>query len=250
MNPYKVCFVICINDEELYRRCRGFLDKMSIPVNFQTEMIEIRDAKGIPSAYNRAIQQSDAKYKVYLHQDTFIYNSNLIADIVSFFASHPKVGLIGVVGGSKLPQSGIWFENGLYCFGKVREYRRSGIRLPVPSWNARKERIIRFRPVRKPYQPVFVVDGLLMITQYDIPWRVDLYDSFLYYEGPQCLEFIKQGYQVAVPYQKEPWCMHWGPQNDRSAADHEKMWRGIRANAAIFNREYADFINKDIKQFL
>lgn len=250
MDPHKISFVTCINDEVLFKRCRSYLDELIIPPGYTVEFQEIRGAKGMASAYNQAIQQSNAKYKVYLHQDTFILNRNLIEDFLNFFVTYPKVGLMGVVGGTRLPKTGIWFEAGLHSFGKVREYRSAGIWLPLPYWNRRKERVVRFRPVAKPYQPVLVVDGLLMITQYDIPWRTDLYDSFLYYEGPQCLEYIKHGYQVAIPYQKKPWCMHYGPQIARTPAQQKKMWEGIRKNAEVFLREYREFICKDVKHFL
>lgn len=153
--------------------------------------------------------------------------------------------------GSKLPPGGIWFENGLYSFGKIWEYRRPGLRIPfLPIWDKRRIRIVRFRPVKRPYQPVLVIDGLFMVTQFDIPWREDLYDSFLYYEGPQSLEYIKRGYLVVIPYQKTPWVMHWGPEVDRTPEQHKKMWEGIRKNAVIFLREYQEFIGKDVHHFI
>ena len=250
MEPQKVAFVICINDETLYSRCRNYLDQLIIPPGFKVEVKEIRGAKGMASAYNLAMRESDAKYKVYLHQDTFIFNRNLILDMVEVFTKYPKIGMIGVVGGNRLPKSGIWFHDGLHSFGKVWEYRGPGSRLPLPHWNERRERIVRFRPVARPFQPVLVIDGLIMMTQYDIPWREELYDSFLYYEGPQSLEYIKHGYWVAIPYQKEPCCMHWGPQQERTEEGTRQMWTGIRANAEIFCKEYHDFIGVGVKRVL
>lgn len=251
LDPAKVIFITCINDETLYAECRKYLEALEIPNGISVEIKEIRGAKGLASAYNQVIRESNAKYKVYLHQDTFIYNRQLIADLISFFHKNPEVGMVGQVGGSKLPRGGIWFENGLYSFGKIWEYRRPGLRIPfLKTWDQRKIRIIRFRPVRRPYQPVLVIDGLFMVTQFDIPWREDLYDSFLYYEGPQSLEYIKRGYLVAIPYQKSPWVMHWGPQIDRTPEQHRKMWEGIRKNAVIFCREYQEFIGKSVYRFI
>ena len=204
----------------------------------------------MPSAYNQALEESDAKYKIYLHQDTFIYNKRIVFEIVDFFQKYPQVGMIGVVGGSYLPKSEIWFEDGLHSFGKVWGNRPNFLNLPILNLNKRKKRIVYFRPVRKPYQPVLVIDGLIMITQYDLPWRSDLFDSFLYYEGPHSLEFIKHGYQVAIPYQKEPWCMHWGPEIERSPIQHQAMWAGIRKNAEIFLKEYDTFIQKNVNNFI
>lgn len=244
LDPRKVAFISCVNDEELHQRCVSYLDRLEVPPCFTVERRFIRGAHGMPSAYNQAMRESDAKYKVYLHQDTFIHNRRLIGDIVDLFSAHPHLGMIGVVGGSRLPKSGIWFEDGLHSFGKVREYRASGMKL-FGLGNQRKERLVRFRPVRQPYRPVLVIDGLIMITQYDLAWREDLYDSFLYYEGPHSLEFIKAGYQVGVIHQRSPWCTHWGPLEDRGPEEHTRMWRGIRANAEIFVIEYSRFIGKN-----
>lgn len=52
------------------------------------------------------------------------------------------------------------------------------------------------------------VDGFLMVTQYDFPWREDLFDKWDFYDCSQCREFIRRGYQVVVPDMKEPWCVH------------------------------------------
>jgi hypothetical protein len=58
------------------------------------------------------------------------------------------------------------------------------------------------------YETVQVVDGLLMVTQYDLPWREDLFQSWHFYDASQCMEFAKAGYTVAVPKQEKPWCLH------------------------------------------
>jgi hypothetical protein len=102
-----------------------------------------------------------------------------------------------------------------------------------------------YLPILKPYLPVACIDGLLMATQYDLPWREDLYGGFIYYEGPQCLEFIKKGYRVVVPRQKEPWCLHVGA--DRSKEDDEKYHKSFRQVMDIFKKEYSAFLNKNIK---
>ena len=51
-------------------------------------------------------------------------------------------------------------------------------------------------------------DGLLMVTQYDFPWRDDLFDKWDFYDVSQSLEFIRHGYKVVVPYMETPWCIH------------------------------------------
>ena len=52
------------------------------------------------------------------------------------------------------------------------------------------------------------LDGLLMATQYDVPWREDLFTKWDFYDISQSQEFLRAGYKVVVPNQEEPWCIH------------------------------------------
>lgn len=58
------------------------------------------------------------------------------------------------------------------------------------------------------YADVWAVDGLLMATQYDVLWREELFDGWDLYDVSQCIEFLKNGYKIVVPFQKEAWCYH------------------------------------------
>ena len=65
-------------------------------------------------------------------------------------------------------------------------------------------------PVRPeiPYLEVEAIDGFLMVTQYDIPWREDLFTKWDFYDCSQSMEFIRRGYQIVIPNMKFPWCVH------------------------------------------
>ena len=49
------------------------------------------------SAYNRALSYP-AKYKVYIHQDTYLINRDMFSTLISLFKENEKLGLIGVAG--------------------------------------------------------------------------------------------------------------------------------------------------------
>ena len=55
---------------------------------------------------------------------------------------------------------------------------------------------------------VKAVDGMLMVTQYDISWREDVFDKWDFYDVSQSQEFIRAGYKVVVPSMEKPWCIH------------------------------------------
>ena len=52
------------------------------------------------------------------------------------------------------------------------------------------------------------IDGFLMATCVDIPWREDLFDGFDFYDISQSFEFRRHGYDIAVPDQEYAWCVH------------------------------------------
>lgn len=69
----------------------------------------------------------------------------------------------------------------------------------------------------------------MMITQYDIKWREDLFKNWDFYDISQSQEFIKAGYKVVVPNQKNPWCIH---------DDGFFNLKNYYENRKIFQREY------------
>ena len=252
LNERKFAFMACVNDKILYKQCLKHIDSLRIRDGYSIEKIDMVGARNINEAYNNAMKRSDAKFKIYLHQDTFIKNKNFLNEICRIFAQDLSVGMIGVVGARRLPSNGIWFKNNWwYCYGKVLEYRRGGILQSILGpLNKRKERIVSFRKVQGEFMPMVVIDGLIMITQYDIPWRTDLYGGFLYYEGPHCIEFIKRGYKVIIPAQKTPWVMHYGPRIERGKAEQRAIWGELEASMKIFREEYKDFIGQDVKALI
>ena len=161
----------------------------------QVEILTVEEAKSLTAAYNEAMQCSDAKYKVYLHHDTFIINPDFIGDCVAFFRKYPQAGMLGNVGVEKMPASGVMWDADRY--GMLYEqhiYETALLANALPS--------------DLEYLGAEAVDGFLMVTQYDIPWREDLFTGWDFYDCSQSMEFIRAGYQVAVPQMKKPWCVH------------------------------------------
>lgn len=190
----KILFFSCVNDEGLYAQCVRHIRQLKVPEGFRVEIGHVQGASGMAQGYNMAMARSDAKYKVYLHQDALIVNRDFLYDIIRLFTAHPEVGLLGVAGCETLPSNGVWWE-GKRLLGKLIECRT--------TYN-----ILKFADPTPPFSRVQAVDGLIMATQYDLPWREDLFSGFHFYDTSQSLEFIKAGRQVAVPAQADPWCLH------------------------------------------
>lgn len=195
MDDKKIAFIICVNNEMYYEECVWYIDQLEIPEGFQVDIICITEAESMAEAYNAAMEGCDAKYKVYMHQDVFIYNQNFIKDVVNVFQADSKLGMLGVIGGIDLPQDAdIW--DAWNCGSTYGS-------------NSRDAFTIRLHQDEKlSYTEVEAIDGMIMITQYDLAWREDLDLGWDFYDISQSLEFRRKGYKIGIPFQKEPWCMH------------------------------------------
>lgn len=197
MNDHKISFIICTNDTEYFQECERYLRELLIPDGYSTEVVPIKNATSMTAGYNRGMIQSDARYKVYLHQDAFILNRDFITDALQIFQQNENIGMLGMVGTKRLPDNACMWTTPLRT-GAIRSCVLNTVDdyfdLPVnPS---------------RGFTYVQALDGLLIMTQYDLPWREDLDLGWDFYDVSQSIEFSKQGYRIAVPYQSTPWVLH------------------------------------------
>lgn len=190
-----IAFIICVNDTKQYEESARYINNLRMPEGFEKEIIAVSDSKSMTSAYNYAMNKSKSKYKVYMHQDTMIINKNFIYDILNIF-SDDKVGMIGTIGCKQIPVEAVWWNSNRKV-GKVYEGSEGYINLLDTDAN-----------IDYSINEVQAVDGFIMITQYDIPWREDIFDGYHFYNISQCIEFRERGLKVVVPYQEKPWILH------------------------------------------
>lgn len=195
MNEHKICFITCYDSEVLYRESLAYIQALDIPGPYEIETLAVQGATSLSAGYNYAMAQTDAKYKVYLHQDAFIINKSFVTDIIALFNSNSSLGLIGFAGTKQMPLNGLWRE-GCSNWGKVYESRTGSMEL------------LSFQEVQGDYQSVQAVDGFVLATQYDIPWREDIFDGWDFCDLSQCAEYIRAGYHVGIPRQDRCWVIH------------------------------------------
>lgn len=211
VNEKKFCFVTCMSDKDQYSECLRYIQSLYIPEGFQLEVLYSENESSVTSFYNSSMSKSDAKYKIYLHEDVLIINKNILLDLLNLFLKHQEIGLIGVTGAKTVPANGKWWDSIHKC-GKVYE-----------NFNGKME-LSSFNEINGDYESVKCVDGLILATQYDIKWREDIFKGKHFYDISQCLEYAKAGYVVAIPKQDTPWCIHDCSQELNK--DYE-MWRKI-----------------------
>lgn len=150
---------MCSNNPQYEHECIKYINNLTIPEGYEIEIKVIRDAASITSGYNRGMLSSDAKYKIYLHQDTFIINKDFLNCLLKGF-NDKATGMIGIIGTPQLdPSCVMWLGN------------RVGKLVSNCIYHTVKAAI---GEITSPTE-VEAIDGLLMATQYDIPWRDDIF---------------------------------------------------------------------------
>ncbi|MDF2511038.1 MAG: hypothetical protein K0S04_904 [Herbinix sp.] len=193
MNEKKIAYIICVNNEMYYEECCWYLNRLIVPDGFETDIITIREATSMTEAYNAAMESSDAKYKVYMHQDVFICNQNFISDILNTFQSNKEIGMLGLIGGIKIPSNGIIY-NAWNCGRSI-----------TCDWSLTVDTCFY---QKKPYIFADALDGMLLVTQYDVRWREDILKQWDFYDVSQSLEFLNAGYKIGIPFQESAWAVH------------------------------------------
>lgn len=194
-NVDEICFIICTNNRTYAEECIYYINQLTVPEGCRIDILTVEKAHSLTSGYNEAMQYSHAKYKVYLHHDTFIIYPDFIKECLNLFRENPQIGMIGNIGVKAMPASGVMWDADRY--GMLYEqhiYETELLANDIPPGLA--------------YLEVDAIDGFLMVTQYDIPWREDLFTKWDFYDCSQSMEFIRNGYKVAVPAMKKPWCVH------------------------------------------
>jgi len=241
LNPRAVAFISCVNDEAQYRTCLRYIDALEIPSGYTLEKIAVLGATSMAEGYQRAMEASAARYKIYVHQDTYVIHQGLLPEFLHLFRTFPRLGMVGVLGATQLPASGLWWvNNSRNCYGRVWEYYHPA-GFPASLFAKGVLHFSRYRSFVSDYMPVAVVDGIFMATQYDIPW-ISPVGGFMLYDQVHSLEFVRAGLEVGVARQEAIWCLHWGPPQERSGAQRRLREIELDRRAAEFRKHYRKWI--------
>ncbi len=217
-NDMKITFIICTNNERWYNECVLYLSELELPDGFDADVLQITDAKSMASGYNEGMRVSDAKYKIYLHHDVLIVRKDFIKRVIAAFEAHPEVGIMGVLGTDKIVPNGSywdhWTSGQVYALNPMQGFRMKG------------------ELTEQELMGAVALDGMILMTQYDVEWREDIFTGWDFYDVSQCFEFIKNGYKVAILHEDENSCLH--DCGFSKLVNYDK-------NREIFCKEYAEY---------
>lgn len=198
MNPYKFCFIICTNQLLLLKEAVHYLQHIKLPDGYEVELLTVTKADSMTSGYQNAMLQSDAKYKIYMHQDVYVLNVNLLQNLLDIFHADNRVGLIGMVGYEKVSTDGImWHEKrsgGLYQRNPLQ---------PYPDLQS-----YQYSIKQDGFTYAALIDGFFMATSCDFFWETQDLSGWDFYDAYQSINVLERGYRIAVPVQRHPWCLH------------------------------------------
>ncbi len=197
MDEHKFCFILCTNNDILLSEAIHYISHLNVPAGYTTELLTVTDAASMTAGYNEAMTASDAKYKIYMHQDVFILNRNFLSDILAIFRSDASIGLIGMTGYESVSPDGVmWHVQSRLG----TPYKRKTSYPPLSDY--------RYSLSEDGYRHAALVDGFMMITSTDYLWDTEDLTGWDFYDAWQSLTFLLHGCKVVVPTQRHPWCMH------------------------------------------
>lgn len=199
MDPHKFCFITCTNNSLLLEESIHYINHLHVPAGYRSDLLTISDAASITEGYNEAMAASDAKYKIYLHQDVFILNKNFLSDLLTIFQSDSQIGMIGMVGYDTISPDGIMW-NAPQRRGNIYQKKPAA---PYPSLLE-----YHYSLAEDGFHLAAEIDGFLMATSRDLPWNTALLKDWDFYDAFQSIIFLEKGYKIAVPVQRYPWCLH------------------------------------------
>lgn len=130
MDEKKITFIICVNDLWYYEECVRYIKELYVPDGHSIDILCIQEADSMAQGYNGGCEAADAKYKVYLHQDTFITNRNFIYDILHIFENR-QIGMIGVVGATELSDPINWDTGSMVFYNPQHAQNTDGLKQDV-----------------------------------------------------------------------------------------------------------------------
>ena len=189
MNNKKFAIIIHKTDEKVCNKLVKSLEELVKPKKFSVEILPV-EGDNKYSAYQQAMEKSDARYKLYLDEKVLLQDKNVLNKLLEIFQSDEKIGVIGVCGAIEISTHGICFSSVKRC-GKILVDKN--------------KKLLDWRNISWLFQEVKAVDGWFMATQYDVTWRDDLFNKEPFGDTAQCIEFQRKGYKVVVANQKDAW---------------------------------------------
>ena len=181
-----IAFIFCANDENYVREVVDYLKRQNVPKDYRVSAYIIYNAKSMTQGYNIGMKLSNARYKIYTHQDTFIFDPDYTWNLIQELREK-DYHMLGVAGAGKMSPDGVWWN----CNPMDKHmclYQDMVISMLCSVTESKEKTSVETE----------CLDGVLIATDRDMEWREDLFNNFHFYDVSQSYAFFKKGYKVGV----------------------------------------------------
>lgn len=88
---HKIAICICANDPEELKECEHYIRRLQVPAGYSLETDVVWDAPSIYAGYDELQRASDARYKIYMHQDCFLVYDRMLYELLAAFSAGTAV---------------------------------------------------------------------------------------------------------------------------------------------------------------
>ncbi len=191
-----LAYIMCANEEQYVAEAARYLRRQRLPKAVRANLYVVYHAPSMAYGYNLAMEQANADYYIYLHQDTFVFDREYTKGLLDAL-DEQNYALLGVAGTRQLASSGVWWEGAeeQKQFALEQDYV-----LNVPA---------SYTGDAGQYcSEVQILDGVLLATDRKVPWRADLFTHFHFYDISCAFEYARRGLKAAVYYNGAPGVLH------------------------------------------
>lgn len=188
----EVCFIVCSDDEVEYARIMEWINNLYIPRNITISSLQVTGVSKLSSAYNEAMEASQAKYKVYVREGVRILNPYFLFNIINRFENASDVAMIGFLGSKYIPANGIMED--VDCYGTL-------------SVAGESETYICGEDLGKDFYASFI-HSAIVATNIDTRWNEEIECNDEFTCSIHSLELAKKGLRSLVPHQEFPWILY------------------------------------------
>ena len=190
LDSEKICIIIHVKNKDNMLNMKMWIKELIIPNGKKLEIMPINIFDNIVASYNWGMEHSDAKYKLYIQDNVQIIKREFLVDLINMFEQSDEYGIAGVIGCRRVTSNDEWWKNNLV--GAIAKRNTVGIK-----------KYLYERNINNPYE-VEALNGLVLMTQVDIPWEERNLNNCYDIGRSQCTKFWENGYKALVIPQDMP----------------------------------------------
>lgn len=222
----KIVFLVHKTSEETFNECVNSINVLKKPPAFLVKCIGwSEDNKHNASdIYNNFYKEYQPDYTVLVEDTVLFVDEYIIYKFIKIFSSDSNIGLIGIKGAEKLPESCLIEEadiiyGSLYVMNEQREVFEKLYSNPDLD-----------------YVEVEAVSGTMLVMRGNIPTWADL--SYRVLGEIMSISTVLQGLKVVVPYTEHPWCFSTAAEPVLSSDEIDLVKRKKKVKEILFNTNH------------